>query len=56
MLKRINITGNPNLGVYISVNDEIAIVPFNVPVEMESVIKETLEVLHVLEKQQFQLN
>ncbi len=44
MLKRINITGNPNLGVYISVNDEIAIVPFNVPVEMESVIKETLEV------------
>ena len=29
MLKRINLTGNPNLGVYISVNDEVAIVPFN---------------------------
>ena len=27
MLKRINLTGNPNLGVYISVNDEVAIVP-----------------------------
>ncbi|WP_297981081.1 translation initiation factor IF-6 [uncultured Methanobrevibacter sp.] len=44
MLKRINLTGNPNLGVYISVNDEVAIVPFNLPVEMESVIKEALEV------------
>ena len=44
MLKRINLTGNPNLGVYISVNDEVAIVPFNLPTEMESVMKEALEV------------
>lgn len=44
MLKRINLTGNPNLGVYISVNDEVAIVPFNLPVEMEPVMKEALEV------------
>ena len=44
MLKRINLNGNPNLGVYISVNDEIAIVPFNFPVEMESILKETMEV------------
>ena len=40
MLKRVNLTGNPNLGVYISVNDEVAIVPFNLPTEMESVMKE----------------
>ena len=39
MLKRINLTGNPNLGVYISVNDEVAIVPFNLPTEMEPVMK-----------------
>ena len=44
MLKRINLTGNPNLGVYISVNDEVAIVPFNLPTEMESEMKEALEV------------
>ena len=44
MLKRINLTGNPNLGVYISVNDEVAIVPFNLPTEMEPVMKEALEV------------
>ena len=40
----LNLTGNPNLGVYISVNDEVAIVPFNLPTEMESVMKEALEV------------
>ena len=44
MLKRMNLTGSPNLGVYISVNDEVAIVPFNLPTEMESVMKEALEV------------
>lgn len=44
MLKRINLTGNPNLGVYISVNDEVAIVPFNLSTEVEDIIKETLEV------------
>ncbi|MDR2967235.1 MAG: translation initiation factor IF-6 [Methanobacteriaceae archaeon] len=44
MLKRINLTGNPNLGVYISVTDEIAIVPLNLPVIMENSIKEALEV------------
>ena len=44
MLKRMNLTGSPNLGVYISVNDEVAIVPFNLPTEMEPVMKEALEV------------
>ncbi|MCL2687724.1 MAG: translation initiation factor IF-6 [Methanobrevibacter sp.] len=44
MLRRINLTGNPNLGVYISVTDEVAIVPFNFPEEMEYSIKEALDV------------
>ncbi|MEA4957037.1 hypothetical protein SDC9_07582 [bioreactor metagenome] len=44
MLERINLTGNPNLGVYISVTDQIAIVPFNFPEIMENHIKESLEV------------
>ena len=44
MLKRMNLTGSPNLGVYISVNDEVAIVPFNLSTEVEDIIKETLEV------------
>ena len=44
MLRRINLTGNPNLGVYISVTDQIAIVPFNFPDVMENSIKEALEI------------
>lgn len=44
MLKRMNLTGSPNLGVYISVNDEVAIVPFNLSTEVDDIIKETLEV------------
>lgn len=44
MLRRINLTGNPNLGVYISVTDQLAIVPFNFPDMMEDSIKEALEV------------
>ena len=44
MLKRMNLTGSPNLGVYISVNDDVAIVPFNLSTEVEDIIKETLEV------------
>lgn len=44
MLKRMNLTGSPNLGVYMSVNDEVAIVPFNLSTEVEDIIKETLEV------------
>lgn len=44
MLKRINLTGNPNLGVYISVNDDIAIVPYSLPIELEDVVREVLGV------------
>jgi translation initiation factor 6 len=44
MLKRIDLTGNPNLGVYISVNEDFAIVPLNLPDDMGDIIKETLDV------------
>ncbi|MCL2157038.1 MAG: translation initiation factor IF-6 [Methanobrevibacter sp.] len=44
MLKRIDLTGNPNLGVYMAVTDEIAIVPLNLPTIMENSIKEALNV------------
>ncbi|RBQ22833.1 Translation initiation factor 6 [Candidatus Methanobinarius endosymbioticus] len=44
MLRRINLTGNPNIGVYISVTDQIAIVSFNFPEMMEDSIKEALEI------------
>ncbi|MGL6299098.1 MAG: translation initiation factor IF-6 [Methanobacteriaceae archaeon] len=44
MLKRMNLTGNPNLGVYITVTDNIAIIPLNLPEVMENALKEALEV------------
>lgn len=44
MLKRMNIGGSPNLGVYISVTDEIAIVPLNISELMEDSISEALNV------------
>ncbi|MDR3292195.1 MAG: translation initiation factor IF-6, partial [Methanobrevibacter sp.] len=44
MLKRIDLMGSPNLGVYISVTNEIAIVPKNLEESMEEVLKEVLNV------------
>lgn len=44
MIRRINLSGNPNLGVYISVTDSVALVPLNIPEPMEKEIKESLEV------------
>lgn len=44
MLKRINLSGNPNLGVYISATNKQAIVPPTLPKPMEEAIKEALEV------------
>lgn len=44
MIKRINLVGNPNIGVYIAVTDEIAIAPFNLSKTMENSIKEALGV------------
>ncbi|MDR1820428.1 MAG: translation initiation factor IF-6 [Methanobrevibacter sp.] len=44
MLKRIDLMGSPNLGVYISVTNEIAIVPTNLEESMEEVLKEVLDI------------
>lgn len=44
MIRRINLSGNPNLGVYISITDSVALVPLNLPEIMEENIKEALEV------------
>ena len=44
MLKRVDIVGNPNIGVFILATDDLAIVPFNLIDEKAEIIKETLEV------------
>jgi len=44
MLKRVDIVGNPNLGVFILATDDLAIVPYNLLDEKAEIIKETLEV------------
>ena len=44
MLKRINLTSNPNLGVYISVNEDVAIVPPNLLEDNVKIIEEVLGV------------
>lgn len=44
MLKRIDIVGNPNAGVFILATDDVAIVPFNLLDEKIDIIKEALEV------------
>ena len=44
MLKRIDLTGNPNLGVYISVNEDFCHCSFKPPWwYMGDIIKETLD-------------
>ena len=44
MLKRIDIVGNPNVGVFVLATDNVAIVPYNLLDEKADIIKETLEV------------
>lgn len=44
MLKRIDIIGNPNVGVFILATDDVAIVPYNLLDEKMDIIKEALEV------------
>ncbi len=44
MLKRIDIVGNPNVGVFILATDDVAIVPFGLLDEKMDIIKEALEV------------
>ena len=44
MLKRIDIVGNPNIGVFVLATDNLAIVPYNLLDERAEIIKETLDV------------
>ena len=44
MLKRVDIVGNPNVGVFITATDDIAIVPYTLLDDRVDVIKQTLEV------------
>lgn len=44
MLKRVDIVGNPNIGVFILANDDTAIVPYNLLDDKVDIIKEALEV------------
>jgi len=44
MLKRVDIVGNPNIGVFILATDDVAIVPYNLLDEKAEVVGETLEV------------
>ena len=44
MLKRVDIVGNPNVGVFILATDDLAIVPYNLLNEKADIIKETLDV------------
>jgi len=44
MIKRLNLGGNPNLGVSIAATDDLAIIPPNLTTETVNLIKESLEV------------
>ena len=44
MLRRIDVVGNPNIGVFIQVTDDVAIVPYNLIDEKVNLVEETLEV------------
>ena len=44
MLKRVDIVGNPNVGVFILATDDVAIVPYSLLDEKAEIIKETLDV------------
>ena len=44
MLRRVDIVGNPNVGVFILATDDLAIVPYTLLDEKAEIIKETLDV------------
>ena len=44
MLKRLNIVDNPNVGVFVLVTEDMAIIPFNLADEKATDIKEVLDV------------
>ncbi|BDH79984.1 MAG TPA: translation initiation factor IF-6 [Methanothermobacter sp.] len=44
MIRRTNLDGNSNIGVYISVTETQALIPFHTSTRMEEIIEEALEV------------
>nr|WP_319374347.1 translation initiation factor IF-6 [uncultured Methanobacterium sp.] len=44
MIRRVNLAGNPNLGVYIAVTDKVALAPPNLGDKMVGVVEESLQV------------
>ena len=44
MLKRVDIVGNPNVGVFVLATDDLAIVPYTLLDEKADIIKEALDV------------
>lgn len=44
MLKRVDIVGNPNLGVFILATDKVVLVPYNLSDEKIEIINDTLKV------------
>ncbi len=44
MIRRVNLAGNPNLGVYIAVTDKVALAPPNLGEKMVGVVEESLQV------------
>ena len=44
MIRRVNLAGNPNLGVYIAVTDKVALAPPNLGEKMVGVVEEALQI------------
>ena len=50
MLKRVDIVGNPNIGVFILATDDIAIVPYNLIDEKAEIIEIYNQITEFLKK------
>ena len=44
MLRRVDVVGNPNVGIFVQVTDDVALVPYNLIDEKIKLIEEVLEV------------
>ena len=44
MLRRVDVVGNPNVGIFVQVTDDVALVPYNLIDEKIKLIEEILEV------------
>ena len=44
MLRRVDVVGNPNAGIFIQVTDDVALVPYNLIDEKIRLVEEVLEV------------